>query len=217
MRKIESLTQFKSKKAGIAVLIVMHCIMGFGYISPLSSWFVFLTPIMIFITAGMIWIDSKPNNKLGWPVAIVVILAGYLIEILGIHNSEIFGSFQYGEMLGWKFFGVPPIVGLEWLILVWGSFAMATPFQVNPVLKWLFAALISTGLFWAIEPVALHYSLWTWNEFPIPIRNYGVRFVLLFILAAFFEKYPLVQKPRMGQTAIICQILFFVWLRVQIR
>lgn len=213
MRKIESFEQFKSKKAGITILLVMYCIMGLGYKSALSAWFVFLTPIMLFITAGMIWVDSKTNNKLGWPVAIAVILAGYLTEIAGVHYSEIFGSYQYGEMLGWKFFKVPPIIGIEWLIIVWGSFSMATPFQVHPVLKWLLAALIGIGLFWAIEPVARNYSLWTWTESTIPFRNYGLRFVLLFILAAFFEKYPLVAKPRLGQTAIICQILFFVWLR----
>lgn len=217
MRKIESLIQFKSKKAGIAVLLVMYGIMGLGYISALSTWFVFLTPIMLFITAGMIWVDSKTNNKLGWPIAIVVILAGYLIEIAGVHFPKIFGSYQYGEMLGWKFFETPPIIGIEWLIIVWGSVAMATPFQVHPFLKWLFAALIGTGLFWAIEPVARHYSLWTWYESTIPFRNYGLRFILLFIFAAFFEKYPLMAKPRLGQTALICQILFFVWLRSQIR
>ncbi len=217
MRKIESLNQFKSKKAGIAILVIMYAIMGLGYRSALSTWFVFLTPIMLFITAGMIWVDSKTNNKLGWPVAIIVILAGYLIEIIGVHFPEIFGSYKYGEMMGWKFFEAPPIIGVEWLIIVWGSFAMATPFQVHPVLKWLFAALIGTGLFWAIEPVARHYSLWTWYEATIPFRNYGLRFILLFIFAALFEKYPLMAKPRLGQTAIICQILFFIWLRSQIR
>lgn len=217
MRKLDSLTQFKSKKAGITILLVMYCLMGLGYTSALSEWFVFLTPIMLFITAGMIWIDSKPNNKLGWPVALAIIISGYLIEIIGVSYPEIFGKYTFDEMLGWKFFGTPPILGVEWLILVWGSFSMATPFQVHPFLKWIFAAFISTGVFWFMEPVADHFSLWTWHEHPIPFRNFGLRFLLLVGLCALFEKYPLVAKARLGQTALICQILFFVWLRTQIK
>jgi hypothetical protein len=32
-----------------------------------------------------------------------------------------------------------------------------------------------------------------------------------------FEKYPLVQKPRLGATAFVCQLIFFGLLYSQIR
>lgn len=215
MRKIETLTRFKSKKAGIAILLIMYVLMGVGYTSVLSEWFVFLTPVMLFITAGMLWIDSKANNTLGWPIAVLIIVLGYGIEILGVHSPALLGSYSYGEMLGWKFFGVPPIIGVQWLILVWGGFSMVTPFEFAPVVKWLFTALIATGLFWIIEPVASHFHLVEQSQIPASVQNYAVRFVILVLFAAIFEKYPLVSKPRMGQTALICQFLFFVWLRIK--
>lgn len=216
MRKTETFAQFRSKKSGIAILLSMYLIMGLGYPSALSDWFVFLTPIMFFITSGTIWLDSKPGNKLGWPIAILIIVLGYCIEIAGVHMPILFGSWTFGEMLGWKFFGVPPVIGLQWLIMVWGAFSIATAFEIHPVLKWLFTALLGTGLFWIMEPLAQHFKLWTWNQTPIPFRNYGFRFLLLFFMAAIFEKYPLVKKPRMGQTAMLCQFLFFIWLRIKI-
>lgn len=217
MRKIESVDQFRSKKAGIGILVALYVLTAFGYRSALGEWFVFLTPVLWFVTAGMIWIDSKPGNRLGWPIALTLILLGYAVEVIGVQYTEIFGSYTYGNMLGWKFFGVPPVIGIEWLILTWGGYALARPFELNPLLRALAAALVGTGLFWLMQPVLQAYGILQWQQNPIPFKNYAARFGLLLIFALIFDKYPLVTKPRMGQTAALCQFLFFIWLRIKLK
>lgn len=217
MRKIDTYNQFKSKKAGIAILLFLHLVGAAGYVSPLSAWFVYLTPILIFITGGMIWIDSKPNNKLGWPVAITIILLGYLVEIIGVNTDFPFGNYTYGEMLGWKFFGTPPIMGLQWMILVWGSYSIVQNIKVPKFITSIFTAALITLLYLLIEPVAIYFDLWTWASVAPPIENYISRFVVAFIFAFIFQNYPLVTKPRLGQAAIICQFLFYGILYFSIR
>lgn len=217
MRKIESLEQFKSKKSGIAILFFLHLVGAAGYVSPLSEWFVYLTPILIFITGGMIWLDSKANNKLGWPVAITIILLGYGIEVLGVNTGFPFGEYTFGEMLGWKFFQTPPIIGLQWMILIWGGYSIFKVTKLHPVIIWLLTASLVTFIYMLIEPVAVHFDLWTWQEDRIPVKNYIARFVISFLFAAIFQKYPLVAKPRLGQVSIICQFLFYGILYLSIR
>lgn len=217
MRKIESLEQFKSKKSGIAILLFLHLVGAAGYVSPLSAWFVYLTPVLIFITGGMIWLDSKSNNKLGWPVAIAIILLGYGVEVLGVNTGFPFGEYTFGEMLGWKFFHTPPIIGLQWMILIWGSYSIFKMMKLHPVIIWLLTAGLVTLLYMLIEPVAVYFDLWRWEGNRIPVQNYVARFVIAFFFAAIFQKYPLVAKPRLGQVSIICQFLFYGILYLSIR
>jgi len=217
MRKVESLEQFKSKKASIAILLFLHLAGAVGYISPLSAWFVYLTPILIFITGGMIWIDSKSNNKLGWPVAITIILLGYFVEIIGVNFGFPFGEYRYGDMLGWKFFGTPPIIGLQWMILVWGSYSIFKSLKIHRVIIWFLAASLITFLYMLIEPVSIYFDLWEWSGGVVPLQNYIARFVVAFLLTIIFHAYPLVRKPRLGQAAIICQFLFYGILYLSIK
>jgi putative membrane protein len=216
MNKNITLERFKSKKVGIAILIVLHVVGAIGFLSPLSEWFVFLTPVNLIATAGMLWIDTKAENKHAFTLIFAIWLIGYSVEILGVKTGFPFGEYDYGEVLGWKFFEVPPLIGINWLIVIWGGFSLAKNFRVSKYLRWLVTALLVVGLDVLIEPVAVHYELWSWADGMPPIANYVGWFVVAAILALLFEYYPLVAKPRLGMTAFVCQLLFFGVLHWQI-
>lgn len=211
------LDQFKSKKAGISILILLHIVGVGGFLSPLSEWFVYLTPVNLIVTAGMIWIDSKGGNKLGWPIALTIMLLGYLIEVVGVKTGVIFGDYAYGEVLGWKILEVPPLIGVNWLIVIWGGFSLAVHMQIPKGFRWFVSALLATALDFLIEPVAIHFGLWEWHGAEPPLRNYIAWFITAAVMAGIFEAYPLVKKPRLGLVAFICQILFFGILYLAIR
>ncbi|MFN2422753.1 MAG: carotenoid biosynthesis protein [Cryomorphaceae bacterium] len=209
MTKRDNLEQFKSKKAGVTIVIILHLVGAAGYISPLSDWFVYLTPMNLLITAGMLWIDTEKNRKSAWPVALVVMVVGYLIEVIGVKTGAVFGTYAYGDVLGWKVLEVPPLIGVNWLIVIWGAFSLSFTIGVSKHFRWLTTAIFAMALDLLIEPVAVHYELWTWFGVKPPIQNYIAWFVTAAVLGAVFEKYPLVRKPRLGVVAFICQILFF--------
>jgi putative membrane protein len=217
MRKTDTLDLFKSKKAGISILVVLHIVGVAGFLSPLSEWFVFLTPVNLIVTAGMIWIDSKGGNKLGWPIAFVIMLLGYLIEVVGVHTGLIFGHYAYGEVLGWKILQVPPLIGVNWLIVIWASFSFAVHLSIPKGFRWVVTALLAVCLDYLIEPVAVHFELWHWYGGQPPLQNYVAWFATAAVMGAIFEAYPLVQKPRLGLVAFICQLLFFGILFIAIR
>ncbi len=209
MNKSAELNRFRLKKVGIAIVIVLHLVGAVGFLSPLSNWFVFLTPVNMIITAGMIWIDSKQGNVLGWPIALTIILLGYVVEIVGVKTGMLFGNYEYGEVLGWKFFEVPPIIGVNWLVVIWGSYSFVHSFKVHKYLRWIAVGLMATLLDMLIEPVAIHFGFWQWAGGKPPLQNYIAWFIVACAMALLFEKYPLVAKPRLGTVAIVCQFLFF--------
>lgn len=209
MSKIDSLEQFKSKKAGVSIIIVLHIVGAIGFLSPLSDWFVFLTPMNLIITAGMLWIDTEKNQAKAWPIALLIMFLGYAIELAGVKTGAIFGTYSYGEVLGWKILEVPPIIGVNWLIVIWGAFSMSVTIGVTAPYRWLTTAIFAAALDLLIEPVAMHFEWWSWANDKPPFQNYVAWFIMAAILGAIFEKYPLVRKPRLGVVAFICQILFF--------
>jgi putative membrane protein len=209
MNKVAITHNFRYKKAGISILVVMHIVGVAGFLSPLAEWFVFLTPMNLVVTAGALWIDSKPGNTTGWPIALTVMLVGYLVEVAGVKTGLIFGEYAYLDVLGWKVLEVPPIIGLNWLVVIWASHSVARTLQIPPALRWLATAGLAVLLDLVIEPVAIHFGFWTWHGAVPPLQNYIAWFVTAAALALVFEKYPLVQKPRLGLVAYICQMLFF--------
>jgi putative membrane protein len=209
MRKTDTFELFRSKKAAIAIVVVLHIVGCVGFLSPLSDWFVFLTPVNLVVSAGMIWIDSKPGNVLGWPVALTIILLGYLVEIAGVKTGMLFGTYGYGEVLGWKFFEVPPIIGVNWLLVIWGGHSLAKSFSIPPKIRWLAVAVVAVLLDLLIEPVAMHFGLWWWEGGTPPTQNYITWLITAAVMAFIFQKYPLVQKPRLGVVVLVCQFLFF--------
>ncbi len=209
MRKLTVLEEFRLKKAGISILIVLHLVGAAGFLSPLSEWFVYLTPFNLLITVGMIWIDTEHDGRYAWPVALSIMLLGYFVEVLGVKSGVIFGEYSYGDVLGWKILEVPPLIGVNWLIVIWGSFAMSMTIGVNQNWRWLTTAVFAVGVDLLIEPVAIHFNLWNWGGAKPPLQNYIAWFTVAAIMGALFEKYPLVKKPRLGVAAFICQLLFF--------
>lgn len=217
MSKSRRLEQFKSKKAGIAILMILHIVGALGFLSPLSDWFVYLTPVNLIITAGMLWIDTKPDGKNPFLIIFLIWLFGYGIEIVGVKTGFPFGDYSYSEVLGWNFFEVPPLIGINWLIVIWGAHSIARTIMVPSYLRWLVTAVLAVGLDFLIEPVAIKFEFWYWHSPSPPLENYLGWFGVACILALIFEKYPLVNKPRLGATAYICQLLFFGLIYSQIR
>lgn len=209
MTKQDRLEQLKSKKAGVSILILLHVVGAIGFISPLSDWFVYLTPLNLIITAGMLWIDTEKDQPRAWPVALVIMTLGYLVEVLGVKTGVIFGTYSYGDVLGWKVLEVPPLIGVNWLIVIWGAFSLSLTIGVTGPYRWLTTAIFAMALDLLIEPVAVHYGWWSWGGIKPPIQNYIAWFIVAAVMGIMFEKYPLVRKPRLGVVAFICQILFF--------
>ena len=48
---------------------------------------------------------------------ILIFWTGILVEFLGVNYGLLFGEYSYGKNLGPKLFGVPFLIGMNWVIL----------------------------------------------------------------------------------------------------
>ena len=118
------------QKAEKLVITIFYIIYGGGVIAHLSP-FLFsiaqsLTEILLYVSNALVFyflLKSSPSKKLAYWIIIAAVLT-FFIEVAGVATGKIFGPYEYGQTLKLKAWGVPFIIGINWVILTLGGFAI---------------------------------------------------------------------------------------------
>ncbi len=185
------------------LLIIFHIIGLTIMLTPdraqgLSGFNMLVCSVMVLLSAQTIRKEFR--------MLVFIYMGGMLVEIIGVATGLLFGTYEYGEELGFKIMGVPLVLGLNWYCIVAASANLVLHFLVNlpTFLKALLAAAACTFLDFFIEPVATVNDFWYWEGGIIPVYNYLCWFVFSFI----FSFVYLYKAPKVNNTAIV---LFFIW------
>lgn len=153
-------------------------------------------------------------NKFGSTNAsIFLILAGlvsFVAEVIGINFGYSFGRYFYSDLLGIKIFGVPLLVSLMWIAIIYIAYQVTehitnfrftggTPFIVRLWLSFwsaILTALIVVAWDLSLDPIAVKLGWWTWlgrrDYFGVPLGNFMgwifISFIVVFLYKLFFEK-----------------------------
>lgn len=171
--------------------------------------FAYLTPVNLFITATLLY-SFQPDKNTNFIIFIaIVILGGYIVELLGVHTGIIFGQYQYGDVLGAKWWGVPPLIGINWWILQYSACQIVQRWTSLKAIQIFFPPLILVMMDVLIEPVAMAKGFWSWQANTVPLQNYGAWFVVSLIFSIFYERLGNFSYNFMAFPVLMAQILFF--------
>jgi uncharacterized membrane protein len=195
----------------VAVLVIFHAVGFWGLLfSQDPEYFQSLTPLNLLLTYTLLFAFHKRWNATFILFAVVVALAGFMAEVVGIHTGLLFGNYSYGEALGTKLFEVPLLIGLNWLMLVYTTGHLANYTKLHWLVKALLATLLMLGLDFFIEPVAMRFDFWDWAGSRIPVSNYIGWFGLSLGLQVYFQKAAIFKQNRMAPFVYLVQLIFFV-------
>ncbi|MBN2738676.1 MAG: carotenoid biosynthesis protein [Spirochaetales bacterium] len=177
-----------------------------------------LTPFVLFffgfLSLFMSGLWSKPRFLIWLALCFVMTL---VLEIVGVATSMVFGSYYYGEVLGYKFFEVPLVIGLNWVVVILGFLQFSIFLFKNPVLRALTAAILSLGFDFIMEPVAVNLGYWTWDNGIIPLQNYLAWFMIALVFSFFYLAFVRTEHES-GKNFpcyyVAFQCVFFIALRI---
>jgi len=169
--------------------------------------FLQLTPLNLLLTALIIGINDAQNRFS--KVFLVTYLLGFAIEVLGVNTGFPFGNYAYGSALGIKLLKTPLIIGLNWLILLYSTNAIAVRFGQTVVTKALVSAALMVTLDYLIEPVAISYDFWTWENGLPPFSNYAAWFIVAFIISAIWQMSRIKLNTRIAWAVYAVELFFF--------
>jgi len=196
------------QKYGAWVLLLFHVIgLVLFQIDPSNAELSYLT---LYLCAIVLFLAESNVFRAIIPL-LVIFVGGYVVEFIGVSTGILFGNYHYGSALGYKFLSIPIVIGMNWFAIVVSSASIARRITRRISIQILLTALLCTLMDFLIEPVAMKYDFWQWQNDIVPVQNYIAWFIFSLVFAAV---YLLSSKTRNkpGEILWILWIPFFILL-----
>ena len=166
----------KASKKSISIFIIwlVH-ISGFlGILFYDLDFFAGFTSLNLYLMSIILFLNLNLKSKYQTISVLSIFFIGMITEILGVNYGLIFGDYEYGNNLGFKLFGVPFLIGVNWIILTAISANIATFLTKNKsiVLTVIIGAFLMLAMDFVMEPVAPKLEMWRFKNSIVPFSNY---------------------------------------------
>jgi putative membrane protein len=204
----------KNKKLKVFAILWILLVHFFGIIGIyfLPEWFLPATPITILVSAIVVFLRYERYRSSRVIAFIVIAVLAYLVELYGVKSGNLFGSYSYGNNLGWKLFDVPLIIGVNWAALIIVSQQITTHYIAvnNRILSAISVAAIMTTFDLLLEVLAPLFDFWSFtNMIYAPIENFIAWFGVSFCFGLFSYSH----FRNKNNTAVlygVAQLVFFM-------
>jgi putative membrane protein len=191
------------------VLIVFHFVGFCGLLSPYCNLFMLLTPFNLILSAFLLWRHHTTALKplvffFGFTFSL-----GFFVEYLGANFGFLFGSYSYGNTLGIKLLHVPIVIGLNWMLIIYSVATILDRFSIPIAPKIIIGSCLAVFMDWLIEPIAIRYDFWSWQQGAIPLQNYLGWLITASIMLSAYYLLKVESKNRLALPLYIVQASFF--------
>ena len=191
------------------VLIVLYTVGIVGFCIPeLKETMLPISGTILYLTTTGVVLSSRDilKNLLFLFIAFCI---GFSAEVIGVKTGILFGDYSYGTNLGYKFSGVPIVIGLLWGVLAVGSASCVAQFPILKKQAPFVAALLMLGVDYIMEPVAIASDFWSWNGAAVPIWNYICWFGIAWILQIILKRGLFLESNKVFNLVFLLITLFF--------
>ena len=213
IQKITKTAYAPKDKLFIAIAALFYAVGVVGFrVNATHNFFTKLTPLILLLSAFFLaYYDKSENRKTLSFYFLFVFIASFLVEMAGTNTGALFGHYRYGSGLGLKIAETPVLIGLNWVLLVYMTAAIAASRPRNPLFQILLPAAWMVGYDAIMEQKAPQMDMWQWAEGIIPLQNYMMwaLLALIFHSVIYFLHVKIINK--MALPLFILQILFFLF------
>ena len=205
-----------TSKISVFIILLFHLCGMVGISYGNKEFFLAFTPINLFISFVLLFVNQKQLESKELKSAFLIFFIGMISEILGVNYGLIFGDYVYLDNLGFKIFGVPVLIGVNWIILTFITGSLSSFIFKNKYVSIFMGAIFMIGLDLLIEPVAPLLGFWIFDLQKVPLQNYIGWFVIGIITQALFQ-FKIAEKELTFSThLLIINAIFFAFLNYQI-
>ena len=183
---------------------------AFGILAIDSNLFLSLSPISLVITFLIVMYSNTKYSLRSQISVIIIFLLSMISEIIGVNSGLLFGSYYYGENLGYSFYGVPVVIGLNWVVLTvsCGNIALYI-IKKNKFLSILFGSFLMLFLDIIMEQVSSDIDFWHFNDQSLTY-NFITWFLLGMCNQCFHQNYINQKNIVISINIYLSFIIFFL-------
>lgn len=192
----------------LGFLILLHVTGWIGF-AIFGAEFFLLTPLNLLLSAFILFYHQQVWTKsLAWKLFVVALL-GFLVEVAGVNTGKIFGVYAYDQALGFKIWGTPPLIGINWVLLTYAGVVTLKKWMQNLWLTAVLTAFMLVGLDLVIEPVAIANGFWHWDHPDIPLQNFIAWGFCAFVFSMIVQSQKETLKNPLALPFLMIQLMFF--------
>jgi putative membrane protein len=196
------------KKYLLYFLILVYVSGAIGFLIK-PSFFSPFTPYTLAFTC-FVFLIHQPLNKFTYVLSFIALaLIGFVTEVIGEKTGFIFGNYFYGNALGYKLFGIPIVISLNWALLINAGVLVGAYVSSKPIMIALLASFIITSVDLLIEQVAAKMDFWHFSGGLAGIHNYIGWFIVSFITSLLLQKNLVNANKKIALIILLLQIFFF--------
>lgn len=196
------------ERTAIGILVLFYAVGIIGMLTSFRSFFLQLTPYHLLLSFVIFALSAKKQRNLAVDMLLIAGCA-YLVEWIGVHKGWLFGSYVYGPNLGPKVDGIPVVIALNWVMLVFATASLVKRISLPQYVQAVLGALLMTGLDFLMEPVAVKSGYWYWTSGEIPWYNYVCWFLCAFVFQVWIYRRKSVQVNKVWSVLFMLMIAFF--------
>lgn len=201
-------TNQKLVHLAIFLIWLFHLSAVIGIVLGYKEWFISKTPLNLLACTLLFVLLFPMRHTRNWVVFGLFFLVSMFAEWLGANHSLLFGSYDYGNNLGYKIDGVPLFIGVNWALLTFITGALSSQFGTNIWIKATLGALFMVFLDILMEQSAPSFDFWSFGE-SVPLENYLTWFGLAFLFHFIFQKSRIEGNFILSVHLFLAQLIFF--------
>ena len=211
------------------VLMVMMPVGIFIMLTPaLKEKYLWTSNIFIFIQfmAMLAYMLLNFSGKSVATAVVIMLISGYLLELIGIRTDFPFGSYFYTETLQPQVLGVPIAISISWVVVVAVSYLIVirdsvqrsadrgqhsadseqrstdSSKKMNLFATVVYSSALVLAFDFMLEPFASFINYyWKWTLSFVPLQNYITWFLTAALFTVFLRKI-LVSRDSVQRTAV---------------
>jgi len=174
-----------------------------------TDWFLSATPLNLLLSF-LILIINLTSFKKSYVIAFFIPFAlGFITEALGVNFGLIFGTYEYGDNLGYKLWGVPIMICFNWALLTAITADIASYFGKSIWICAFIGAALMTGLDVIIEVSAPRFDFWEFKDGVVPLQNYLGWLSTAFLAHLGYQYYKVETNRKISIHLFVTMLIFF--------
>jgi len=205
-----------TSKVSVFVIWLFHVCGMIGISYGNKDLFLSFTPVNLIISFFLLFVNQIQITQRELLSVFTIFLIGMICEILGVNYGYIFGDYVYLDNLGTKVFGVPILIGINWIILTFITGSISSYiFKKNLKFSILTGAIFMILLDLIIEPVAPLLGFWIFDLPSVPLQNYVGWFLIGLATQFVYQKFVVNKEIPFSTNLLLANIVFFSFLNFQ--
>ncbi len=195
----------------ITILSILYAVGVIGVLLPIHPDFIMLTPLNLLVSVSVMLGFHRGWTRRFAAFLVICFTVGFIAELYGVQTGRLFGAYTYGDALGFKVYDTPLLIGVNWVLVTYSAAALVE--AVLPQLNRLAGSIVAAGLMVMldvlIEPDAIQYGFWAWEDGNVPMQNYTGWFIVALPLQLLLGAWVGPLKNKVAVALFILQGLFF--------